>query len=98
EPLHGCGPGRSGVNIDTDLQPQELNQPGAPRMATFEVIEKQALKMIRATIENETIRAEAGAMHYMIGNVTIESKAPTAGGFLKSMVTNESVFKPTYTG
>lgn len=67
-------------------------------MGTFEVIEKQGLKMIKAVIANETIRAEAGAMHYMRGNVELESKMPTAGGFLKSMVTQESVFKPTYTG
>lgn len=67
-------------------------------MATFEVIEKQGLKMIRARLNNETIRAEAGAMHYMIGNVTIESKMPTAAGLLKSFVTQETVFRPTYTG
>ncbi|MGF1573475.1 MAG: AIM24 family protein [Sumerlaeia bacterium] len=67
-------------------------------MATFEIIEKQGLKMIKATIANETIRAEAGAMHYMRGNVELESKMPSAGGFLKSMVTQESVFKPTYSG
>ncbi|MDK2971859.1 MAG: hypothetical protein PWP23_1614 [Candidatus Sumerlaeota bacterium] len=67
-------------------------------MATFEVIERQGLKMIKATINNETIRAEAGAMHYMRGQIALESKMPSAGGFLKSMVTQESVFRPTYTG
>lgn len=67
-------------------------------MATFEVVEKQGLKMVRAIINNETVRAEAGALHYMRGQITIESKMPSAGGFLKSMVTQETVFKPTYTG
>ncbi|MBX3728899.1 MAG: AIM24 family protein [Candidatus Sumerlaeia bacterium] len=67
-------------------------------MATFEVIERQGLKMIRATLNNETIRAESGAMHYMRGRIDIETKAPTAGGLLKSMVTQESIFRPTYTG
>lgn len=67
-------------------------------MAVFEVVEQQALKMIKATIQNETIMAEAGALHYMIGAVTLESKAPTAGGFLKSLVTQESIFRPTYQG
>lgn len=67
-------------------------------MATFEVIEKQGLKMIRARLNNETIRAEAGAMHYMRGQVTIESKMPSAAGLLKSFVTQETVFRPTYTG
>ncbi len=67
-------------------------------MATFEVVEKQGLKMIKATINNETVRAEAGALHYLRGQIKIETPAPTAGGFLKSMVTSETVFKPTYTG
>jgi len=67
-------------------------------MATFEVIERQGLKMVKATINNETIRAEAGALHYMQGSVTLESKAPSAGGFIKSLVTQESIFRPTYTG
>jgi len=36
-------------------------------MATFEIVEDEELKLIKATIKNETIRAEAGALHYMIG-------------------------------
>lgn len=67
-------------------------------MADFEIIEKQGLKMIKATIRNETIRSESGAMHYMKGHVEIESKMPGAGGLLKSMVTKENVFRPIYTG
>ncbi|MDX1971942.1 MAG: AIM24 family protein [Candidatus Sumerlaeia bacterium] len=67
-------------------------------MATFEIVEKQGLKMIRAVLNNDMIRAEAGAMHYMRGRVELETKMPTAGGFLKSMVTQETIFKPTYTG
>jgi uncharacterized protein (AIM24 family) len=67
-------------------------------MAVFEVVEQQGLKMIKATINNETIRAEAGALHYMLGGITLETKMPTAGGFLKSMVTQETLFRPTYTG
>ncbi len=67
-------------------------------MATFEIIEKQGLKMVKATIDNETIRAEAGALHYMKGLIQLESKTPSAKGFLKSMVTQESIFRPTYTG
>lgn len=67
-------------------------------MPTFDVIEKQGLKMIKATIQNETVRAEAGALHYMLGDIVLEAKMPSAGGFIKSLVTSESVFKPTYTG
>lgn len=34
----------------------------------------------------------------MIGNIEMVTKKPSMGGFLKSMVSGESVFRPTYTG
>jgi uncharacterized protein (AIM24 family) len=37
-------------------------------------------------------------MYYMQGNLQIESKMPSAGGLLKSMVTRETAFKPTISG
>jgi uncharacterized protein (AIM24 family) len=67
-------------------------------MAQFEIIEYESQKFIKATINNETIRAEAGALHYYHGSIDMVSKAPSAGGILKSMVSGETVFKPTYTG
>ena len=67
-------------------------------MATFEIVEQEKLKMIKATINNETVRAEAGALHYMQGRIELKTKMPSAAGFLKSMVTAESIFRPTYTG
>ncbi|MFK7990142.1 MAG: AIM24 family protein [Sandaracinaceae bacterium] len=67
-------------------------------MPHFEIVEHEGQKLIKATIQNETIRAESGALHYMFGQIEMTSKAPSAGGFLKSMVSGENVFKPTYTG
>jgi uncharacterized protein (TIGR00266 family) len=67
-------------------------------MATFEILERQGLKMIKATLNNETIRSEAGALHYLQGKVEMESAMPSAAGFLKSVVTKETIFRPTYKG
>ena len=67
-------------------------------MAVFEVVAQQGLKMIKATLENEVVTAESGALHYMQGRIEMDSKMPSTGGFLKSMVTGETVFRPTYTG
>jgi uncharacterized protein (AIM24 family) len=67
-------------------------------MATFDVIEKEGLKMVKATIQSETVRAEAGALHYMLGDIELTATMPSAKGFLKSLVTQESVFKPAYKG
>ena len=67
-------------------------------MPHFEIIEFEGQRVIKATINNETVRAESGALHYMRGNIQMTSKAPSAGGMLKSMVAGENIFRPTYTG
>ncbi len=67
-------------------------------MAHFEVIEREGLNLVKATLKNETVRTESGAMYYMRGDIRMESKMPSASGFLKSMVTGENIIRPTYTG
>lgn len=67
-------------------------------MAQFEVVAQEGLKMIRCLINNELVRAESGALHYMRGRIEMTSSAPSVGGLLKSMVTRENIFRPTYQG
>lgn len=67
-------------------------------MAVFEIITHEQQKMVRAILQGDTIRAEAGALHYWRGQVSMESKAPSAAGIFKSAVSGETIFRPTYTG
>jgi uncharacterized protein (AIM24 family) len=67
-------------------------------MANFEIIDKEGVRLVKVTLENETVRTESGAMYYMRGRITMQSKPPSAGGFLKSLATGENIFRPTYTG
>lgn len=67
-------------------------------MAQFEIIEQEGVRLVKCTLQNETIRTESGALYYMRGQIAMESKAPSMGGFLKSLATGESIFRPTYTG
>jgi uncharacterized protein (AIM24 family) len=67
-------------------------------MANFEIIEQEGVRLIKVTLQNETVRTESGALYYMLGPITMESKAPSVGGLLKAMATGESIFRPTYTG
>lgn len=67
-------------------------------MANFEVIEQEGLRLVKVTLQNETVRTESGALYYMRGNIIMESKAPSAGGFIKALATGENIFRPTYTG
>ncbi len=67
-------------------------------MATFEIIEEEGVRIVKIVLEKETVRTEAGALYFMKGNLTMESRAPSAMGFLKSIASGESIFRPTYTG
>ncbi len=64
----------------------------------FDVVEKETLKFLKAEFENSAVRYESGGMYYMQGNLELEANLPSAGGFLKSMVTRESVVKPVIRG
>ena len=67
-------------------------------MPQYEIIDTEELRMVKVTLDGDTVRAESGALHYMIGNIEMVTKKPSMGGFLKSMVSGESVFRPTFTG
>ena len=67
-------------------------------MPEIEIIQKEEMRVAKITLNNETFRTESGAMYYTRGNLTMESKAPSIGGFLKAAVSGESIFRPTYTG
>jgi uncharacterized protein (AIM24 family) len=68
-------------------------------MATFEVHELEGSRYVDITLDNETVRAEAGALCCMTGNITLDSRLiPSIGGLIKSLLAEEAVYRPTYTG
>ena len=68
-------------------------------MAKFEIIEEEGLRLIKVLMNNETIRAEAGALFYFLGDIRMESQGTGGvGGFFKSLATGETVVRPSYTG
>ena len=67
-------------------------------MAEFKILSKDGVNWVEIMMNNEMVRTEAGAMRYYQGKLTMESKMPSVGGFLKARFTGETVFKPTYTG
>ena len=82
------------------LPPQAAHPPAPAQFGTvkFDVVEKETLKFLKAEFDNSAVRYESGGMYYMQGNLEMEANLPSAGGFLKSMVTRESVVKPVIRG
>ena len=67
-------------------------------MADIEIIDNEGMKMVKVNLSGDSIRSESGALHYMQGDIEMQTKAPSVGGFLKSMVSGEDIFRPTYKG
>ena len=65
---------------------------------TFDVLNRERLNMVKIELENGSFRYEAGAMHYMQGNLELESEVPSIGKMFKSMITKEKIVKPVIRG
>lgn len=67
-------------------------------MANFIIEEKQGLKVVSVNLENESVRAESGALHYYQGAIEMDAKVPGVGGFFKAAATGENIIRPVYSG
>lgn len=60
------------------------------------------LRQVKITLNNSSVRLEAGALNYLKGNIEMENKMGGIMGLgkkiLKASVTGETVFKPKYSG
>jgi uncharacterized protein (AIM24 family) len=68
-------------------------------MARFEVQHLEGTQYVDAHLNHEMVRLEAGALSYLQGDIQAHSALiPSLGGALKSMMADEAVYRPTYTG
>jgi len=80
---------------------QQINAPTSQTpvgQVTFDVLTRERLNMVQVELDNAAFRYEAGAMHYMQGNLELESNIPSMGKMLKSMITKEKIVKPVISG
>ncbi len=68
-------------------------------MAIFKVHNLEGTQYVDVHLDNEMVRVESGALCYMTGDITVHSRLiPSIGGLLKSLLADEAVYRPTYTG
>jgi uncharacterized protein (AIM24 family) len=67
-------------------------------MAEFEVGQLEGMRFVQIKLQDETVRAEAGALSYMQGDIQIAARLPSTGSAIKSMISDEAVVRPSYTG
>jgi uncharacterized protein (TIGR00266 family) len=92
-----------------DLAPPPVAAPAATPAAApaqpvlngtvgMEILRTEFYQMPKITLDQAMVVVEAGAMHYMRGAISIESKVPSMGGLLKSKLTGEKLVRPEYSG
>ena len=68
-------------------------------MARFEIHHLEGTQYVDAHLNHEMVRLEAGALSYLQGDIKVHSPLiPSLGGALKSMMADEAVYRPTYSG
>jgi uncharacterized protein (AIM24 family) len=68
-------------------------------MAEFKIHSLEGTQFVEAHLNNESIQAEAGALCYHVGEIEIRSRfIPSLFGMFKSVLADESVYRPVYTG
>lgn len=67
-------------------------------MAEFELCELEGMRWVQIRMRKETVRAEAGALSYMQGDIRITARPPSPLSALKSAISNEAFVRPSYSG
>jgi uncharacterized protein (AIM24 family) len=64
-------------------------------MAEFEVQKLEGMQYVEIHLHDEAVRAEAGALNYLTGDITIYSSlVPSLGTVIKSLLADEAIYGP----
>lgn len=67
-------------------------------MATFEIQQGQFQRWVKITLAGESVRAEAGALSYMRGDIKVDTPLPSLGSIIKCTIADEPLIRPRYVG
>jgi hypothetical protein len=65
-------------------------------MAKFEIEYTEGMRLVKVTLDNETVRAEKGALNHLVGDSIMDTPLPRPRDVLVSMVSEESPLRPRY--
>jgi uncharacterized protein (AIM24 family) len=67
-------------------------------MAKFEIEQTEGMRWIKVALDDESIRAERGALNHMHGDIRMDLPLPSLRATLASFLSEESFFRPRYRG
>mgnify|MGYP000267114296 CR=1 FL=1 len=59
-------------------------------MASFEIVEREGMHWVKASLEDEELRAEAGALSFIEGDIVVDTPVPTFRQFLVATLAEEA--------
>jgi uncharacterized protein (AIM24 family) len=67
-------------------------------MAQFEIIEDEGVSFVRATLTDEAIQTQRGALSYMTGAIDIDARIPGVGAMIRRVLAEQSIIWPSFSG
>ena len=67
-------------------------------MAQFEIESLEGMQWVKVTLNDDTVRAERGALNYMQGKIRMDLPLPSPREMLVSLFSVESMLRPRYRG
>jgi uncharacterized protein (AIM24 family) len=68
-------------------------------MAKFSIHHIVGMRYVDVHLDHETVRVEAGALCYYVGDIRIHSPlVPALRGMFKALLADEALYRPTYSG
>jgi uncharacterized protein (AIM24 family) len=67
-------------------------------MAEFQIVAEENTHFVRAVLKGEAIRAEAGALSYMRGDIKMVAPIPSPLTMVRASLSSEAAVRPTFTG
>ena len=67
-------------------------------MAKFDVLEDEGMRLLKITIGDEAVRAEAGALSYLRGAIEVDVPLPSLGRAIGNILSDEPLICPRYMG
>jgi uncharacterized protein (AIM24 family) len=68
-------------------------------MAKFSIHHLEGMRYVDVHLDHETVRVEAGALCYYVGDIRVHSPlVPALRGMFKALLADEALYRPTYSG
>ena len=67
-------------------------------MAKFDIEQEEGMRWVRVTLQDETVRAQKGALNHMCGDIVMDCPVPGFHDILVSSLSDESPWRPRYRG